>query len=148
MITLHYTGTNTALSAAVTKANEILSGDAFYEKIASLPQTNTLGTSATDLSSLLKETNRVILVHSYRNPFGKVTKHITPFMFYVNLSKLSSVTAFAVHTLIHNVTLSIDTCEKDLSKKRKKYNFEEENSLPWKIGEIAEIISRKSKRFA
>lgn len=148
MITLIYSGNNPKLAKAVANANDILSADAFYEKIAALPGYDPK--SSAEIATSLQKANLEIIIVSYRNPFGKrTTKGVTPFLFKVNTSKISSVIAFAVHSLIRQTVLNFSSV---VPKKRIEalYQTEKEKieNLPTKIGEIAEIISRKARCFA
>lgn len=147
MITLIYTGTNPKLSKAVATANEVLSGEAFYERIATMREYGEV--ESREIAENIKKTNLEIIVESYRNPFGKkATKSVNPFRFKVNTSKISSVVAFAVHSLIRQTVMNISLNHKKRTESilsTEKYKSE---SLPNQIGEIAEIISRKTLRFA
>jgi hypothetical protein len=148
MITLHYSGSHTALVKAVKKANEILAADAFYERIAALPQMSNVNLSSAEVAKILKQTDRNILISVYWNPFGKPSRRTTGNMLKVNISRLSKVTAFAVHTLIHETILNLGFLNSRSSFMHTDNSSDISETLPWKIGEIAEIITRKARKFA
>ncbi len=148
MITLHYSGSQTALIKAVKKANEILAADAFYERIAALPQAKGINLPSDEIASILKNTDQKIQISVYWNPFGKPSKKANKNMLKVNSSRLSKVTAFAVHTLIHETILSLGFLNNKSSFVERERTSNVSETLPWKIGEIAEIITRKTRKFA
>ncbi len=149
MINLLYDGTNYAIQKAVTKANEILQSVAFYEKVASLPQMSNTDLSSKEIAKILKDSNQKIYISSFWNPFSKPTKIEKPCLFKVNTYKMSSITAFAVNTLINEAILSIAPKCDGLCFKETNYDeMEYPNVFPWRIGEIAEILTRKNKLLA
>lgn len=146
MIKLLYNGKNYAIKKAVKKANEILQSASFYEKIADLPQMANIDLSSQEIASILHQNEQEITVESFWNPFSKSAKIYHPCLFKVNTYKLSCITAFAVNTLINEsifaVALKCDALNFDQT------NFDEmeyPNVFPWRIGEIAEILTRKNK---
>ncbi|MFY0481344.1 hypothetical protein ACI6PS_01960 [Flavobacterium sp. PLA-1-15] len=147
MITLIFSGHSTSISKAVQRANEILASDIFYEKIASLPQMCNTRLSSPEIATILKTTNRKIIIQTFWNPFGAKTKNKSSYGFLVNRKKISTVTAYAVNTLINETIHAIGSLENEIDLSKLPYDEEEENIFPWKIGVIAEIISR-AKRYA
>ena len=149
MIKLLYKGQNNAIHKAVKKANEILQSDAFYEKVAALPQMSNTNLSSKQIAEILKENNQEINIGTFWNPFKAQIKISEPCIFYVNTYKLSCITAFAVNTLINESILSISTkCDGLLFEKTNYNEMEYPNAFPWRIGEIAEILTRKKKLSA
>lgn len=149
MITLLFLGRNASIMKAVEKANEILASDTFYETIAALPQMSNTNLSSKEIAKTLKTTDQKITIHTYWNPFGATTKTLNPYKFEVNTQKISSVTAYAVNTLINETIHVISLFGNNIKiSNNDHYYEEEENVFPWKIGEIAEIISRKTKQYA
>ncbi len=146
MIKLLYKGKNYAIIKAVKKANEILQSSGFYEKIAALPQmTNTELTSPV-IASILKNKTQEITVESFWNPFSKSTKISHPCLFKVNTYNLSCITAFAVNTLINESIFAISLKCEQLNFDQTNFDeMEYPNVFPWRIGEIAEILTRKNK---
>lgn len=148
MITLLFSGKSTSIMKAVEKANEILASDTFYETIASLPQMSNTSLSSPEIAKILKATNRKITVQTFWNPFGAKTKNMSSYRFEVNRKKISTVTAYAVNTLINETIHTIALLENQINfSNSEHYSEEEENTFPWRIGEIAEIITR-AKRYA
>lgn len=149
MIKLLYQGKNYAIDNSVKKANEILQSTTFYEKVALLPQMSNTALSSCEISTILKENNQEICVQSFWNPFSKSTKIMKPYLFKINSYNISCTTAFAVNTIINETLLS-------LALKCDALNFEEtildeleyENVFPCRIGEVAEILTRKNKMSA
>lgn len=149
MITLLYTGRNTSIRQAVEKANEILASDAFYEMIAALPQLTNTDLSSREVATILRETERNITVATFWSPFSPATKMTHEQQFRVNTKKISPVTAFAVNTLVNETIQTVSFWSGTLDFQTVDSESEEhDNCLPWRIGELAEIISRKSRRFA
>lgn len=149
MITLSFLGTSVSLQEAVKKANEILASDTFYDTIAALPQMSNTTLSSAEIASILRTTNKKILVDTYWNPFGSKTKILDSYKFEVNTKKISSVTAYAVNTLINETLQIIALLGKEINFSDTPHQEEEnENVFPWRIAEIAEIITRKNKRYA
>ncbi|WP_157485910.1 hypothetical protein [Flavobacterium soli] len=149
MITLLFSGRSASIMKAVQKANEILASDTFYEKIALLPQMSNTSLTSPEIARILKTTNRKITIHTYWNPFGKTTKKMNAYQFEVNTNKISCVTAYAVNTLINETIQVIALLGDQINfSNSDHYHEEEENAFPWRIGEIAEIISRKTRQFA
>ena len=146
MIKLVYKGKNNAINKAVKKANEILNSPTFYERVANLPQMLNTNISSQKIATILKETNQQIQVESFWNPFGKPTRIEKTCLFTVNTYKLSSITAFAVNTLINESILAVACKCEGLHFEETKYEeMDYPNVFPWRIGEIAEILTRKSK---
>lgn len=149
MITLLFSGRNDSIIKAVEKANEILQSEAFYDKIAALPQMSNTNLTSSEIAALLKASNQKITVHAYWNPFGSVVKTFNPYQFGVNTKKISCITAYAVNTLINETIHSVALMSNKLDYTSTNVDPDEElNVLPWRIGEIAEIISRKTRKFA
>jgi len=149
MITLLFSGRSASIMKAVEKANEILASDTFYETIAALPQMSNTTLSSSEIAKILKTTNQKIIVHTYWNPFGAATKTLNSYRFEVNRKKISTVTAYAVNTLINETIHVIALLGDQINfSNSEHYHEEEENAFPWRIGEIAEIITRKTKRYA
>jgi|GEM_PF-6971998 len=149
MITLLFSGRSASIMKAVEKANEILASDTFYETIAALPQMSNTTLSSPEIAKILKKTDQKITIHTYWNPFGAPTKTLNSYRFEVNRRKISSVTAYAVNTLINETIHVIALLGNQINfSNSEHYHEEEENAFPWRIGEIAEIISRKTKRYA
>lgn len=148
MITLLFSGRSTSIMKAVEKANEILASDTFYETIASLPQMSNTSLSSPEIATILKTTNQKITVQTFWNPFGAKTKITNCYKFEVNRKKISTVTAYAVNTLINETIQAIALLENQINFSNSVYySEEEENTFPWRIGEIAEIITRKTRRY-
>jgi len=148
MIKLIFEGKNYAINQAVNKANEILESPAFYEKVASLPQMSNTDLSSQTISVILKSSNQKIFISSFWNPFSKPTKIEKPCLFKVNTYKMSCITAFAVNTLINEAILSVATKCDGLCFEETNYDeTDNSNVFPWRIGEIAEILTRKSKLY-
>jgi hypothetical protein len=146
MINLVYLGENYAIKKAVKTTNEILQSTAFYEKVSALPQMSNTNLSSKQIAMLLKDKTREIIVGTYWNPFSTPTKTEKPCIFKVNTYKMSCITAFAVNTLINEAILSIATeCDGLLFEKTDYEEMEYPNVFPWRIGEIAEILTRNSK---
>lgn len=149
MVTLLFSGRSTSIMKAVEKANEILASDTFYDTIAALPQMSNTTLSSPEIAKILKTTNQKITVHTYWNPFGATTKNLNTYKFEVNTRKISTVTAYAVNTLINETIHVVALLGNQINfSNSDQYHEEEENAFPWRIGEIAEIISRKTKRYA
>jgi len=149
MITLLFSGRSASVMKAVEKANEILASDTFYETIAALPQMSNTTLSSAEIAKILKTTDRKITVDTFWNPFGATTKTMNSYRFDVNTNKISCVTAYAVNTLINQTIQVIALLGNKINfSNSEHYNEEEENAFPWRIGEIAEIITRKTRRFA
>ncbi len=146
MIKLLYDGKNYAIRKAVNKANDILLSTAFYEKVASLPQMSNTELTSKEIATILSNSEQKIYISSFWNPFSKPTKIEKPCLFKVNTYKMSCITAFAVNTLINEAILSIASkCEGLCFEKTNYDEMEYPNVFPWRIGEIAEILTRKSK---
>ncbi|CAM4065721.1 hypothetical protein FLAN108750_08540 [Flavobacterium antarcticum] len=146
MIQLQYTGQNYAIRKAVKKANEILQSSAFYDKVAALPQMSNTDLSSREIATILQESKQSILVGTYWNPFSTRTKIEKPCLFKVNTYKMSRITAFAVNMLINESILSLATkCEGLCFEETVYEEMENPNVFPWRIGEIAEILTRKNK---
>lgn len=149
MIKLFYQGKNYAIVKAVKKANEILQNPAFYERVAVLPQMLNTELSSREIATILKETNQEIQIESFWNPFSKSTKLKQPCLFKVNTYNLSSITAFAVNTIINETILSVSLKCKELNFVATDFDeMEHPNVFPWRIGEIAEILTRKNRLSA
>lgn len=149
MIKLLYTGKNSAIDTAVNKANEILQNVAFYERVALLPQMSNTNLTSYEIAAILKNNNQKITIESFWNPFSEPTKISKPCLFKVNTYKLSSITAFAVNTLINESILAVAArCDGLCFEKTIYEEMEYPNVFPWRIGEIAEILTRKSKLSA
>jgi hypothetical protein len=145
MIKLLYQGKNNAIDISVKKANEILQSTTFYERVASLPQMSNTELSSREIAAILKENNQEICVQSFWNPFSKSTKIMQPCMFKVNSYNLSCTTAFAVNTIINETLLSLALKCDALNFEETNLNEEEyENIFPCRIGEVAEILTRKN----
>lgn len=146
MIELRYEGTNKAIKNAVKNANHLLQSADFYERIAALPQMSNTSLTSAEIALILRENNQIIRVQSFWNPFGKSTKIKQSCLFMVNSYNLSCITAFAVNTIINETILSV-------ASKCESLNFEETlsdemdypNVFPRRLGEVAEILSRKNK---
>lgn len=146
MIKLLYQGKNYMIQDAVNKANEILQSSAFYEKVASLPQMNNTDLTSFEIAQILKDNNQEICVQSFWNPFSKSTKSMQPCLFKVNSYNLSGTTAFAVNTIINETLLSLALkCEALNFDTSNLDELEYENVFPCRIGQVAEILTRKSK---
>lgn len=146
MIKLLYQGKNKMIEKAVNKANEILQSSAFYEKVASLPQMSNTSLSSREIAIILKENNQEIFVRSFWNPFSKSTKILRPCLFKVNSYNLSGTIAFAVNTIINETLLSLALkCEELNFEVTHLDELEYENVFPSRIGQVAEILTRKSK---
>lgn len=146
MITLLYKGQNNAIHKAVRKSNEILQSDSFYEKVSMLPQMSNTDLSSKEIALILKENNQEIIIGTFWNPFSAQIKIKNPCIFSVNTYKFSCITAFAVNTLINESILSVSTrCEGLMFEKTNYDEMEYPNAFPWRIGEIAEILTRKKK---
>ena len=146
MIKLLYQGKNHMIEKAVNKANEILQSPAFYEKIASLPQMSNTNLSSRAIAAILKENNQEIYIKSFWNPFSKSTKILQPCLFKVNSYNLSGTTAFAVNTIINETLLSLALkCDALNFEGTHLDELEYENVFPCRIGQVAEILIRKSK---
>lgn len=149
MIKLFYQGKNYAIIKAVKKANEILQNHAFYERVASLPQMLNTDLSSREIATILKENNQQIKIESFWNPFSKTTKIKQPCLFKVNTYNLSCITAFAVNTIINETILSVALKCEELSFEATNFDeMEHPNVFPWRIGEIAEILTRKNRLSA
>ena len=146
MIRLLYKGNNYAIMKATKKANEILQSATFYDKIASLPQMTNTPLSSPEIASILMKENEQVTIESFWNPFSKSAKITQPFVLKVITYKLSCITAFAVNTLINESILTIALkCEKLHFNSTDFDEMEYPNVFPWRIGEIAEILTRKYK---
>lgn len=146
MIKLLYNGKNYAIKKAVKKANEILQNSGFYEKIAALPQMANTALTSEEIASILNKNMQEITVESFWNPFSKSTKISHPCLFKVNTYKLSCITAFAVNTLINESIFAVALNCKELDFDQTNFDeMEYPNVFPWRIGEIAEILTRKNK---
>jgi carboxypeptidase C (cathepsin A) len=146
MIKLLYQGKNYSIDTVVKKANEILQSNAFYERVAALPQMSNTDLSSREIAAILKENNQEICVKSFWNPFSKSTKILRPCLFKVNSYNLSCTTAFAVNTIINETLLSLALKCNALNFEETKLNESEyENIFPCRIGEVAEILTRKNK---
>jgi hypothetical protein len=149
MIKLLYNGQNDAIHIAIKKSNEILQSDAFYEKVASLPQMSNTHLCSEEIALILKENNQQITIGTFWNPFSSQIKIKQPCIFNVNTYKFSCITAFAVNTLINESLLSVSTkCEGLVFEKIDYDEMEYPNAFPWRVGEIAEILTRKKKLAA
>jgi hypothetical protein len=147
MIKLIFDGKNYAINTAVNKANEILESPAFYERVGSLPQMCNTDLSSRTIAMILKSSNQKIFISSFWNPFSKPTKIEKPCLFKVNTYKMSSITAFAVNILINEALLSVATKCDGLCFEETNYGETDySNVFPWRIGEIAEILTRNSKQ--
>ncbi|MDD3004095.1 hypothetical protein [Flavobacterium sp.] len=146
MIKLIYDGKNSAIAVAVEKSNEILQNPTFYEKVSSLPQmSNTILTSR-EIADILRRNNQKIYIGSFWNPFSKATIIEKPCLFKVNTYKMSSITAFVVNSLINEAILAVATKCDGLYFEEKDYEeVDFSNVFPWRIGEIAEILTRKNR---
>lgn len=146
MIKLFYKGKNYAIINAVKKANEILQNPAFYERVASLPQMLNTEISSREIAMILKESNQEIQIESFWNPFSKTTQNKQSYLFRVNTYNLSCITAFAVNTIINETILSVALKHKELNFEATNFDeMEHPNVFPWRIGEIAEILTRKNR---
>ena len=149
MIKLFYQGKNYAIATAVKKANEILQNPAFYERVAVLPQMLNTELSSLEIATILRETNQEIQIESFWNPFSKSSKVEQPCLVRVNTYNLSCITAFAVNTIINETILSLALkCTELNFVATNMYEIEHPNVFPWRIGEIAEILTRKSRQSA
>jgi len=149
MIKLLYKGQNNAIHKAVKKSNEILQSDDFYTKVALLPQMSNTDLSSKQIALILKESNQEIIISTFWNPFSSQIKIKQPCIFKVNTYKFSCITAFAVNTLINESILSVSTkCDGLLFEKTNCDEMEYPNAFPCRIGEIAEILTRKKKLSA
>lgn len=146
MIKLLYKGHNRPIIKAVKKANDALQSVDFYEKVASLPQMSNTNLSSPEIASILMANNQEIVVQCYWNPFGKPTKIKQPCLFMVNTYNLSCITAFVVNTLINETILSLALkCDSLNFEKINADEMEYPNIFPRRLGEVAEIITRKNK---
>ena len=146
MIKLIYDGKNSAIAIAVEKSNEILQNPTFYEKVSSLPQMSNTKLSSREIADILKQNNQKIYIGSFWNPFSKATKIEKPCLFKVNTYKMSSITAFVVNSLINESILSVATKCEGLSFEETDYEeVDYSNVFPWRIGEIAEMLTRKNR---
>ena len=146
MIKLIYDGKNSAIAVAVEKSNEILQNPTFYEKVSSLPQMSNTKLSSREIADILKQNNQKIYIGSFWNPFSKATKIEKPCLFKVNTYKMSSITAFVVNSLINESILSVATKCEGLSFEETDYEeVDYSNVFPWRIGEIAEMLTRKNR---
>ena len=149
MIKLLYNGKCYSIQKAVIKANEILQSKAFYERVASLPQMSNTNISSREIASILKHNNQKIIIESFWNPFSKPTRTTRPCLFKVNTYKLSCITAFAVNTLINESLLAISLKHEELNFEKTDFTeLDYPNVFPWKIGAIAEILTRRNKLLA
>jgi hypothetical protein len=149
MIKLDYDGKNYAIITAVDKANEVLNSPAFYNRVALLPQMSNTHLTSQEIARILQKNSQIIRIESFWNPFGKATKIEKSSLFTVNTAKLSTITAFAVNTLINEAILAVAIRCDGLSFEKTIYNeMEYPNVFPWRIGEIAEILTRKNKQLA
>ncbi|WP_396179134.1 hypothetical protein [Flavobacterium sp.] len=146
MIKLLYQGKNRTIANVVQKANEILQSTAFYDRIASLPQMSNTQLTSRTIAEILKENNQEIYVQSFWNPFSKSTKIIQPCIFKVNSYNLSFTMAFAVNTIINETLLSLALeCDVLNFEETNLNELEYANVFPCRIGQLAEILTRKSK---
>lgn len=146
MMKLVYQGKNKAIKKAVKKANEILQSPSFYEKVMSLPQMSNTSLTSAEIATILHENNQQVVIESYWNPFSAATKISKPCFFKVNTYNLSLITAFAVNTLINEAILAVASkCDGLCFEKTNYEEMESPNVFPWRIGEIAEILTRKNK---
>lgn len=146
MIKLIYDGKNSAIAVAVEKSNEILQNPTFYEKVSSLPQMSNTKLSSREIADILKQNTQKIYIGSFWNPFSKATKIEKPCLFKVNTYKMSSITAFVVNSLINESILSVATKCEGLSFEETDYEeVDYSNVFPWRIGEIAEMLTRKNR---
>jgi hypothetical protein len=146
MIKLLYQGKNVEIEFTVKKANEILQNDAFYDRIASLPQMSNTDLSSREIAAILKENNQEIAIQSFWNPFSKSTKSMQPCLFKVNSYNLSCTTSFAVHTIINETLLALSLeCDALHFEETHLDEVEYHNVFPNRIGEVAEILTRKYK---
>ncbi|WP_432670792.1 hypothetical protein [Flavobacterium sp. SM2513] len=146
MIKLLYNGKNSAINKAVNTANEILQNGAFYDRVALLPQMSNTKLTSYEIAAILKNNNQKITIESFWNPFSEPTRIPRPCLFKVNTYKLSSITAFAVNTLINEAILAVAAkCDGLCFEKTIYEEMEYPNVFPWRIGEIAEILTRKRK---
>lgn len=146
MIKLLYTGKNYTIGKTVKKANEILQSNAFYDKVAALPQMSNTGLTSAEIASILRENNQEISIQSFWNPFTKSTRILQPCSFKVNSYNFSCTTAFAVNKLINDTLLSLALkCDALHFEQMQLDEAEYDNIFPSRIGEVAEILTRKSK---
>lgn len=146
MIKLLYEGNNRAIRRAVRNANQLLQSDAFYERVALLPQMLNTSMSSSEIAAILRENNQIIRVQSFWNPFSKSTKIKKSCLFMVNSYNLSCITSFAVNTIINETILSAAIkCEQLNFERTNEDEMEYPNVFPSRIGEVAEILTRKNK---
>lgn len=146
MIKLLYEGKNRAIKKAVKNANELLQSTAFYEKVALLPQMSNTNLCSREIAKILSETNQVIRVQSFWNPFKKCAKVKESCLFMVNSYNLSCINTFAVNTIINETILSASLqCEGLTFEESNVDEMEYPNVFPRRIGEVAEILIRKNK---
>lgn len=146
MITLSYKGKNYAIVKAVKKANEILQSEAFYDRVTLLPQMLNTDLSSSEIASILRNTNQEIVIESFWNPFQGPTKITEPNLFKLNIYRLSCTTAFIVNSIINDAVLSVSLINEKLSFERTDFDdLEYPNIFPRRLGEVAEILTRKSR---
>lgn len=146
MIKLVYQGKKAAIEIATKKANEILKSNAFYEKIALLPQMSNTTLTSPEIARILKNSSLEIVIQSFWNPFMKCTKIVNPNHIKINSYNLSCTTAFAVNSIVNQalVTFALK-CD---ALHFEEFNIDDaayDNVFPCRIAQIAEILTRKSK---
>lgn len=144
MIKLLYKGKNRAINKAVKNANDILQNSTFYDRVASLPQMSNTNLTSQKIAAILRQNNQEIVVESYWNPFSKPVRESKPSVLRVNTCNLSCITAFAVNTLINETLFSVSlNCDALNFEETDSDEMEYPNVFPLRIGEVAEILTRK-----
>lgn len=146
MIKLVYKGNKKGIAKAICQANQILQSNSFYDKIATLPQMSNTNLSSNEIAKILKNSNEEIRIESFWNPFMRCTKIADHHLIKVNSYNLSCTTAFAVNSIINQalVTFALK-CDSLNFVEANVDETEYDNVFPCRIGQVAEILTRKSK---
>jgi len=131
---------------AVDKANEILNNPVFFEQVEKLaPFDNTKFTPA-QIADLLRKSNQEIQIKTYWsfNPFRPSTcvnaTTVSATLIKVNTRCFSNDLKTAVNTLVHESTHALDFLDGkwDFTHVDNGNDGEENNTVPWAIGTLAE----------
>ncbi|WP_299676317.1 hypothetical protein [uncultured Dokdonia sp.] len=134
---------NKKIKQAMKIAEKILALDEFYSKIESITSFDNSNISPAEIAEQIRSYRTVVIIRTIWNPrIGNAVASSSKF-FKINTLRLGrkrtipKVVNTIIHEYVHCVDFNNDTLE-FTHFDNENTNGEEDNTAPWKIGEIAE----------
>jgi hypothetical protein len=141
MVQLNYSGNKKHIFNAVAKANQILQNPAFYSEIGKFPPFHFSSLTPIEITKLMENSEWRITVRGAFKPIANASTS-THDLIKVSTINFSRDLATGVNTLIHETVHAIDLENGTLEFTHDGNSPDgQENTAPWRIGELAERIA-------